>query len=244
MSDQSQTQLNVASHPNFQSIVGSVLGQSAPSIWPQNLPKIVDQPPPKESVRMTEGKASFEEIQLVQTLIERCLQYYMTQFEVVAALFTQAHIEPGFTHFVWEKLDEQNPDFFKAYYTRLRVKEQIREFNQTVSQQAHIISKLYGTSSSPEGVPQQNQVQHNLISPYTPNKNYLQTPHGMGESISILTPSGSSGAFANQSVSFTPAAMSPLSASSFQPEQFIISPKKEETFNTSHFFGDSADSPN
>jgi len=34
---------------------------------------------------------------------------------------------------VWEKLQEQNPDFFRAYRTRLRVKGQIREFNQLVS---------------------------------------------------------------------------------------------------------------
>jgi hypothetical protein len=34
---------------------------------------------------------------------------------------------------VWEKLQEQNPDFFRAYRTRLRVKGQIREFNALVS---------------------------------------------------------------------------------------------------------------
>ena len=33
----------------------------------------------------------------------------------------QAKIEPGFTNLVWEKLEEQNPDFFKAYYIRLKV---------------------------------------------------------------------------------------------------------------------------
>ena len=38
---------------------------------------------------------------------------------------------------VWEKLQEQNPDFFRAYRTRLRVKGQIREFNSLVSQMSH-----------------------------------------------------------------------------------------------------------
>ena len=33
-------------------------------------------------------------------------------------LNAQAQIEPGFTHLVWHKLEEQNPDFFRAYYTR------------------------------------------------------------------------------------------------------------------------------
>lgn len=33
----------------------------------------------------------------VQNLIERCLQLYMTQQEVVETLLVQAKIEPGFT---------------------------------------------------------------------------------------------------------------------------------------------------
>ena len=138
------------------------------------------------------GKVNWEDIQLVQKLIERCLELYMSQQEIVTALKMQANIEPGLTNLgaslglpppprppdnpdpaprvrcprrtaagvwgplfwgqprrapppaalsdpaasslaVWEKLQEQNPDFFRAYRTRLRVKGQIREFNQLVS---------------------------------------------------------------------------------------------------------------
>ena len=63
-------------------------------------------------------KISTADIQLVQNLIERCLQLYMSQREVVYTLNQQAKIEPGFTLLVWQKLEEQNPDFFRAYYTR------------------------------------------------------------------------------------------------------------------------------
>ncbi|KAH9310203.1 hypothetical protein KI387_038114, partial [Taxus chinensis] len=42
-------------------------------------------------------KVSCEDIQLVQNLIERCLQLYMSQDEVIKTLLNQARIEPGFT---------------------------------------------------------------------------------------------------------------------------------------------------
>lgn len=63
-------------------------------------------------------KISTSDIQLVQNLIESCLQLYMSQREVVFHLQQQAKIEPGFTGLVWQKLEEQNPEFFRAYYTR------------------------------------------------------------------------------------------------------------------------------
>ena len=54
------------------------------------------------------------DVQLVQNLVERCLQLYMNQREVVTALQRQTKIEPSFTSLVWQKLEEQNPEFFKA----------------------------------------------------------------------------------------------------------------------------------
>lgn len=54
------------------------------------------------------------DVQLVQNLVERCLQLYMNQREVVALLQQQTKIEPSFTSLVWQKLEEQNPEFFKA----------------------------------------------------------------------------------------------------------------------------------
>ena len=47
-------------------------------------------------------KVSTSDIQLVQNLIERCLQMYLSQREVIATLQSQAKIEPGFTGLVWQ----------------------------------------------------------------------------------------------------------------------------------------------
>eukprot|EP01080_Neovahlkampfia_damariscottae_P005492 gene5492-9309_t len=76
------------------------------------------------------------EIKMVQNLIERCLRLYMTQEEAITALHIYQNIEPNFITLVWNKLEEQNPDFFKAYGIRLKVREQITEFNFLVSQHA------------------------------------------------------------------------------------------------------------
>lgn len=37
----------------------------------------------------------------------------LPQNEVVSILQQQAKIEPGFTQLVWQKLEEQNPEFFR-----------------------------------------------------------------------------------------------------------------------------------
>ncbi|GAV77842.1 A_thal_3526 domain-containing protein [Cephalotus follicularis] len=84
-------------------------------------------------------RVSHQDIQLVQNLIERCLQLYMNQKEVVDTLLAQAKIEPGFTELVWQKLEEENRDFFKAYYLRLMVKHQIMEFNRLLEQQVRLM---------------------------------------------------------------------------------------------------------
>ncbi|KAL1059968.1 hypothetical protein V6Z11_1Z138500 [Gossypium hirsutum] len=43
------------------------------------------------------GKVSCQDIELVQNLIERCLQLYMNRDEVVKTLLNRARIDPGFT---------------------------------------------------------------------------------------------------------------------------------------------------
>ncbi|XP_057864509.1 uncharacterized protein LOC131072399 isoform X3 [Cryptomeria japonica] len=89
-----------------------------------------------------------EDIQLVQNLIERCLRLYMNQGEVIKTLLNQAKIEPGFTSLVWEKLEEQNRDFFKAYYTRLKLKKQITLFNHLLERQ-HQLMRILGITTAP-----------------------------------------------------------------------------------------------
>ncbi|OMP09212.1 hypothetical protein COLO4_05694 [Corchorus olitorius] len=86
---------------------------------------------------------------LVQNLIERCLQLYMTQKEVVDTLLAQAKIEPGFTELVWQKLEEENREFFEAYYLRLVVKQQIMEFNRLLEQQVRMMHQIPPTAVAP-----------------------------------------------------------------------------------------------
>jgi len=86
-------------------------------------------------------KVSRQDIQLVQNLIERCLQLYMNQKEVVETLSFQAKIEPSFTELVWQKLEEENREFFKAYYVRLMLKHQIMVFNKLLEDQCRLMSK-------------------------------------------------------------------------------------------------------
>ncbi|XP_019454661.1 PREDICTED: nuclear receptor coactivator 6-like isoform X2 [Lupinus angustifolius] len=84
-------------------------------------------------------QVSRQDIQLVQNLIKRCLQLYMSQAEVVETLLNQAKIEPGFTELVWQKLEEENQEFFRAYYLMLMVKQQIQEFNSLLEQQVQLM---------------------------------------------------------------------------------------------------------
>ncbi|KAL5212250.1 hypothetical protein ABZP36_023097 [Zizania latifolia] len=93
-------------------------------------------------------KVSRQDIQLVQNLIERCLQLYMNQKEVVETLSFQAKIEPSFTELVWQKLEEENREFFKAYYVRLMLKNQIMAFNRLLEDQYRLMCK-----DQPSGVP-------------------------------------------------------------------------------------------
>ncbi|KAJ8547887.1 hypothetical protein K7X08_021123 [Anisodus acutangulus] len=84
-------------------------------------------------------KVSREDIELVQNLIERCLQLYMNKDEVVKTLLNRARIDPGFTTLVWQKLEEENADFFRAYYIRLKLKKQIILFNHLLEHQNHLM---------------------------------------------------------------------------------------------------------
>nr|CAD1842305.1 unnamed protein product [Ananas comosus var. bracteatus] len=103
-------------------------------------------------------KVSHEDIELVQNLIERCLQLYMNKAEVVRTLSTRARIEPGFTTLVWQKLEEENSEFFRAYYIRLKLKKQIILFNQLLEHQYHLM-KFPAPPKVPL-TPIQNEIHH------------------------------------------------------------------------------------
>jgi uncharacterized protein (TIGR01589 family) len=66
----------------------------------------------------------------------------MARDEVVNVLNSQATIDPSFTQLVWAKLEEQNPEFFKCYYTRLKLKAQIVMFNHLLEQQVAVVQRM------------------------------------------------------------------------------------------------------
>ncbi|PIN13891.1 Angiotensin-converting enzyme 2 [Handroanthus impetiginosus] len=101
-------------------------------------------------------KVSREDIELVQNLIERCLQLYMNRDEVVKTLLNRARIDPGFTTLVWQKLEEENADFFRAYYIRLKLKKQIILFNHLLEHQYHVMK--YPVSPKVPLAPMQNGI--------------------------------------------------------------------------------------
>ncbi|KAL3850381.1 hypothetical protein ACJIZ3_012263 [Penstemon smallii] len=84
-------------------------------------------------------KLSNQDIQLVQNCIEGCLKQYMNKKEVMNDLFIKDNIEPRFTELVWQRLEEENQEFFKAYYLKLLVKDQILEFNRLLSEQVQLM---------------------------------------------------------------------------------------------------------
>ncbi|KAF9596858.1 hypothetical protein IFM89_013906 [Coptis chinensis] len=98
-------------------------------------------------------KVSRDDIQLVQNLIERCLQLYMNRKEVIDTLLAQAKIEPGFTELVWQKLEEENREFFKAYHVRLMVKHQIMVFNRLLDRQMELMRTMYPAGVAPLSIP-------------------------------------------------------------------------------------------
>ncbi|XP_033514866.1 uncharacterized protein [Nicotiana tomentosiformis] len=113
-------------------------------------------------------KVSCEDIQMVQNRIEQCLRQYMSRKEVVNTLFIQDNIEPRFTELVWQKLEEENQDFFQAYYLKLMVKEQIIEFNRLLAEQVKMTQQVPSAIGS---LPMSNgcNISPSIVSSTTPH---------------------------------------------------------------------------
>jgi hypothetical protein len=72
---------------------------------------------------------------------------------VVSQLQQQFKIEPCFTQLVWQKLEEQNQEFFKAYYTRLKLKDQIVLFNHLLDEQVKMFGRMPHGGHIMPGIP-------------------------------------------------------------------------------------------
>ncbi|KAK9015313.1 hypothetical protein V6N11_006425 [Hibiscus sabdariffa] len=67
------------------------------------------------------------------------LQSSILNPQLVPVRKRDARIDPGFTTLVWQKLEEENADFFRAYYIRLKLKKQILLFNNLLEHQYHMM---------------------------------------------------------------------------------------------------------
>ncbi|XP_065868360.1 uncharacterized protein [Euphorbia lathyris] len=117
-------------------------------------------------------RITHEDFEVVQNLIERCLQLYMTRDEVVKILLHQARIEPHVTILVWQKLEEGNAEFFKAYYARIALKKQIILFNRLIEHHYHLLNP-----------PIQNAIQHMPVNNLPMGFSILQQPSTPSESM-------------------------------------------------------------
>lgn len=76
----------------------------------------------------------------LEAFVHRLTMFGYMQPEILQTLQEQAQVDPEFTSVVWQKLEEQNPSFFRAYNVQLQLKEQILAFNYLV--RVHIKSLL------------------------------------------------------------------------------------------------------
>ena len=76
----------------------------------------------------------------------------------------QANVDPAFTCLVWQKLLDQNPNFFYGYALRLRLKDQVIAFNYLVDQhQKMLMAQKEGgvqSSGSSSSFLQEQQLMH------------------------------------------------------------------------------------
>jgi uncharacterized protein (TIGR01589 family) len=81
------------------------------------------------------------EIKVVQSLIESCLRNYLSESDTINELYLKHSLDPAIVSQVWNKLVDQNVEFFRAYVVRLKVKNQMIEFNNLINEQASKMHK-------------------------------------------------------------------------------------------------------
>lgn len=90
-----------------------------------------------------------QDLQVVKNLIERCIQLYMSKKEVVSVLSSEANVAPAVTELLWQRLEEENREFFEVYHIKLALKEQVHRFNELLKQQAVLMEKIQSAGGSP-----------------------------------------------------------------------------------------------
>ncbi|KUF99559.1 Enkurin [Phytophthora nicotianae] len=112
---------------------------------------------------------SWNDILRVQNLIERCLQQYLSKNDILITLKEQANVDPAFTNVVWQKLEEQNPTFFRAYSLQLQLKEQIIAFN-------YLHESIIGKSIVNTVFPSHDSYSYDVTPISMDSRTFLRTP--------------------------------------------------------------------
>ncbi|XP_056684275.1 uncharacterized protein [Spinacia oleracea] len=81
----------------------------------------------------------------VKNLIERCLQLHMSKKEAIDVLLREANVMPSITALLWQRLEEENQEFFEVYHIRLALTEQIKKFNELLKAQASLMGNIQST---------------------------------------------------------------------------------------------------
>ncbi|KAG8387372.1 hypothetical protein BUALT_Bualt02G0014500 [Buddleja alternifolia] len=101
---------------------------------------------PKDTPDEEHKKFIAEQYQLAKNCIELCLTHYKSKQETIDSLSRWKNIRRDLTELVWGSLEEDNPEFFKAYYVKLKLKDQIKEFNRLLLKQAELMESSASVS--------------------------------------------------------------------------------------------------
>ncbi|EFA83070.1 hypothetical protein PPL_03858 [Heterostelium album PN500] len=107
----------------------------------------------------------------IQQCIEKCFTLYLTRTEIIITLQNQFGVNPSFSEAMLLNLEAKNPDFFDIYYKRLKIKEQIIEFNHLASLQ---LKSLVNRNNNP--LTNNNNNNNNNGNNVNGNGNSLQQP--------------------------------------------------------------------
>ncbi|KAF5733803.1 hypothetical protein HS088_TW16G00243 [Tripterygium wilfordii] len=80
-------------------------------------------------------------------MIEKCLIYHMSKEECMEALSKHANIMPVITSTVWNELEKENKEFFKAY-AESKTKDDRMSEEETSQMIQKMIDKIAAPSSS------------------------------------------------------------------------------------------------
>ncbi|XP_073148051.1 uncharacterized protein [Henckelia pumila] len=88
-------------------------------------------------------------IDQVKDLIEGCIKRYINKSECKHDLELKNGIDPNLTEIIWNEIEKQNEEFFRTYYVRLIVMEQIRKFNQLLERQLEWMPRITASGVLP-----------------------------------------------------------------------------------------------